>query len=328
VTESPQHETIAPRPGSPERAQLGTPPVRGSSVAAPHLAQVNIGTPLYPLDHPGIADFMDNLGLVNGLGEAAPGFVWRLQTADGDATGVQVFDDPRVIINLTVWESIEDLRAFAYRGTHRDFFKRRLEWFEADGSATALWWIPAGQLPDEHDARRRIEFIAKRGSSPYAFEIGKKQPKLVIDSADLTGDVAQSLIADLNAHLSDLYRDPASNFFHLSPEQVAPGSGLFLVATLDDTPVACGAYRRLGEDTAEVKRMYVAPQTRGLKLGAAILSELEAHAIRAGIERMVLETGPLQHEALGLYDSFGYRPIPAFGEYACAPASICFEHVL
>ena len=303
-------------------------PIHRSPVTARHLAQVNIGTPLYPLDHPGLAGFMDNLGLVNGLGEASPGFVWRLQTPAGDATGVQVFDDPRVIINLTVWESIDDLRAFAYRGVHRDFFRRRLEWFEPGGSATALWWIPAGELPDEHDARRRIEFLARHGTSPYAFEIGTKQPALVIARTDLHSEASRSLIAALDAHLTELYPDPTANFFHLSAEQVAPGNGLFLTATLDGQPVACGAYRKLEAGTAEVKRMYVAPGNRGMKLGAAILSELEGHATRDGVRRMVLETGPLQHEAIGLYERFGYRPTPAWGEYACAPASICFEHLL
>ncbi len=292
------------------------------------LAQVNIGTPLYPLNHPGIADFIDNLGLVNGLGEASPGYVWRLQTAAGDATGVQVFDDPRVIINLTVWDSVEALREFAYCGTHVEFFRRRAEWFEPGRSATALWWIPTGRFPDEHDARRRIEFIASHGPSPYAFEIAKEQPPLVINRSDITGDAARDLIGELNDHLTALYPDPTANFFFLSPEQVAPGHGLFLIAALDDVPVGCGAYRKLDDTTAEVKRMYVAPSSRGCKLGAAILSELEGAATRDGVTRMVLETGPEQPEAIGLYRSFGYTPTPPWGEYASAPDSICFEHLL
>jgi GNAT superfamily N-acetyltransferase len=296
--------------------------------AGRHLAQVNIARLRHPIDDRRVADFVDNLPLVNGAGEQAPGFVWRLQTADGDATAVRAFDDPQIIINLTVWESIEALKTFAYRGTHKQFFQRRHEWFEPDGSATALWWLPAGHLPDEFDARRRIEFLARRGPSPYAFALGARQPPLVISRADIRSVAARALIGELNEHLSSLYPDPASNFFTLDAEQVAPGAGLFLIATLDDVAVACGAYRLLGETTAEVKRMYVSPQTRSLKLGAAILSELHDHAKRRGVREMVLETGPKQIEALSLYEGFGYTRVPCWGEYACAPASLCYQCIL
>ena len=90
-----------------------------------HLAQLNITTLRYPLDDPRISDFVNGLAIVNGAGEQAPGYVWRLQSESGDATDIRVFEDPMVIVNLTVWESLSALKAFAYRGIHRDFFRRR-----------------------------------------------------------------------------------------------------------------------------------------------------------------------------------------------------------
>ena len=92
-----------------------------------HLAQLNIATLRHPIDHPRIADFVDALPTVNALGEQSAGYVWRLQSDSGNATDIQVFDDPLIIVNLTVWNSLTDLKAFAYRGTHRDFFRRRGE---------------------------------------------------------------------------------------------------------------------------------------------------------------------------------------------------------
>ena len=94
-----------------------------------HLAQLNIATLRHPMDDPRIADFAEALPTVNGAGEQASGFVWRLQSDTGNATDIQVFDDPLLIVNLTVWESIDALKAFAFHGIHREFFRRRAEWF-------------------------------------------------------------------------------------------------------------------------------------------------------------------------------------------------------
>ena len=131
-----------------------------------HLAQLNVATLRHPIDDPRTADFADALPSVNGAGEGSPGYVWRLQSDSGDATDIQVFDDPLIIVNLTVWESLEALKAFAYRGIHRDFFRRRVEWFVEGSSRTALWWLPAGSLPTTDDAKHRLDFIEVFGSSP------------------------------------------------------------------------------------------------------------------------------------------------------------------
>ena len=114
-----------------------------------------------------MADFVDNLDQINGLGDASPGFVWRLQDEFGAATTIRAFDDPLMIVNLTVWESIEALRAFAYRSDHVEFLRRRREWFEPlDGPSLVLWWVPAGHRPTIDEARDRLDRLAPTGRRP------------------------------------------------------------------------------------------------------------------------------------------------------------------
>ena len=107
---------------------------------------------------------------MNALADAAPGFVWRLATDDGDATAIRAFDDDLVIVNLSVWSSIETLRAFVYDGGHLDVLRRRLDWFDRPtGPHTALWWVPPGTRPDATEGRRRLEHLATHGVTPTAF---------------------------------------------------------------------------------------------------------------------------------------------------------------
>ena len=135
-----------------------------------HLAQLNIGRLLAPIDDPRIADFVANLGPINALAEASPGYVWRLQDDSGDATSIQAFEDELMILNLTVWESAEALADFVYRTGHVDFLRRRREWFEgAIEPTTCLWWIPAGTTPAIPDAIARLEHLRAHGPTPSAF---------------------------------------------------------------------------------------------------------------------------------------------------------------
>jgi hypothetical protein len=135
-----------------------------------HLAQVNIGQPRGPIDGDVMREFVANLDPVNALADVADGFVWRLQTEDGNATAVSVFDDPSLIVNLSVWESIEALADFVYRSAHRDVMVRRREWFERMGDAfLALWWVPAGHRPSVAEAEDRLRRLRAEGPTPYAF---------------------------------------------------------------------------------------------------------------------------------------------------------------
>ncbi|PWU25927.1 DUF3291 domain-containing protein [Pseudomonas sp. RW407] len=142
-----------------------------------HLAQVNIARARAPLDHPLMRDFVDQLAPVNALAEASRGFVWRLQDEAGDATGVQAFDDPRIIVNLSLWESLEALRDYVYGGEHLAVLRRRRDWMEKlPGPTLALWWLPAGQLPSLAQARAALRSLAERGPSAEAFSIARPFP--------------------------------------------------------------------------------------------------------------------------------------------------------
>lgn len=293
-----------------------------------HLAQLNVATLRHPIDHPLTAPFTEALPLVNSLGEAAPGFVWRLQTEAGDATAIKAFPDPLTIVNLTVWESAAALRDFAYRGAHRDFFRRRAEWF-LDGSRTALWWVPAGTTPTVGDARARLAFVDRFGPSPFAFGMGQQFPQLVVARRDLDHPDVGPMIEQLNRELLASEPEGGICFHSLDDTEVRDGGGFF-VAYLDGDPSACGAYRRIDgagglEGTAEVKRMWARPGARGSKLGAAILATIVGAAAADGYRALQLETGEHLTAAVGLYTRFGFQPCPPWGEYAGSPLSYCLR---
>src|SRR5437764_2790129 len=98
--------------------------------SAMHLAQVNIGRIKAPLDDPIMAGFVSRLDDINALAETTPGFVWRLQTDEGNATALRPYDDDRILVNLSVWRTMEELREFVYRSRHVELLRAREEWFE------------------------------------------------------------------------------------------------------------------------------------------------------------------------------------------------------
>ena len=141
------------------------------------IAQVNVAKLIAPLDDPRIDDFRSALERINRLGEAQPGFIWRAQGAGFDATDCRVFDDPDILINATVWETIEHLAAFAYRTEHRAFVRRRLEWFEPPKEAfQAIWWVPDGHIPSLDECVERLTHIRVHGPTPFAFDFRTRFP--------------------------------------------------------------------------------------------------------------------------------------------------------
>lgn len=135
-----------------------------------HLAQCNIAKLRAPLDSPLIADFVAALEPVNEVADRAPGFVWRLQTEDGDATAIRAFEDDMLIVNISVWETIDALASFTFSGLHLEVMRRRRHWFERiSESYLVLWWIPAGTIPTVEEARRRLELLRIAGPGPDAF---------------------------------------------------------------------------------------------------------------------------------------------------------------
>lgn len=142
-----------------------------------HLAQVNIAKARAPLDHPMMQGFVDQLDRINQLAEASPGFVWRLQTEEGDATAIQAFDDPLIIVNLSVWASVEALREYVYCGEHLAVLRNKRDWMERLSTASlALWWLPEGQLPDVSMARQKLELLQTQGPTPEAFTFARPCP--------------------------------------------------------------------------------------------------------------------------------------------------------
>jgi hypothetical protein len=157
------------------------------------LAQVNVSRLLAPLDSPLLADFVAALDEVNAAGDRAPGFRWRLQTEDGNATSVRAFgwdvrDSHGVIVNLTVWTSVEALADFVFAGRHVEIMRRRREWFARAAEAmTALWWVPAGHRPTTDEAEEKIRTLRVHGPTPEAFTFRNPFPP-----PDRGGEVARS----------------------------------------------------------------------------------------------------------------------------------------
>lgn len=145
-----------------------------------HIAQINIGRILAPIDDPLMAEFVAQLPAINALADSSPGFVWRLQTESGDATSVKVYDDDRIIVNMSVWESVESLREYAYRSTHTGVLKYRTKWFEnINGPYVALWWVPVGHIPSTEEGKARLDHLREHGDTAYAFSFKNVFPEPV-----------------------------------------------------------------------------------------------------------------------------------------------------
>jgi hypothetical protein len=159
------------------------------------LAQFNVALPREPLERPLLADFVAALGPVNAAADASPGFVWRLATADGDATGVRAQGDERLIVNMSVWESLVALREFVYsQRAHLDVLRRRREWFERLGEvAVVLWWVPAGHRPSVAEAEERLEALRADGPTPRAFTFRQSYPPPVTEGEGGEGPHADAV---------------------------------------------------------------------------------------------------------------------------------------
>lgn len=144
-----------------------------------HLAQVNIARHRFPLDSPEMAGFMAGLAPINTLAEASPGYVWRLiGDAEQGATDIVGPFGPDVIINMSVWETVEQLRDYTYASGHLDYLRRRREWLDHSGMAAyqAMWWIPAGHVPTVDEAAERLAHLGEHGPGPYAFTFRDPMP--------------------------------------------------------------------------------------------------------------------------------------------------------
>jgi hypothetical protein len=135
-----------------------------------HIAQVNIGRIKAELDDPIMHGFVSRLDEINALAETSPGFVWRLQTEEGNATYLRPYQDDRTLLNMSVWESVEDLRHYVYHTAHVELMRKRQAWFERfAGAYTSLWWVPIGHIPGIDEAKKRLAHLEAHGPTEFAF---------------------------------------------------------------------------------------------------------------------------------------------------------------
>ncbi|GJF33475.1 hypothetical protein KNE206_61750 [Kitasatospora sp. NE20-6] len=141
------------------------------------LAQANIARLLAPIDSPQLAEFVAALEEVNLAAEEADGYRWRLQDDAGDATGIRIFDDEWLILNMSVWRDPEALSAYIYAPTHRAVMAKRRTWFERPMEAIAvLWWVPEGERPTVAEAERRLTLLRREGPGAEAFTLREPFP--------------------------------------------------------------------------------------------------------------------------------------------------------
>ncbi len=141
------------------------------------LAQLNVGVIKGPMDSPVMAEFSANLDRINALADRSSGFVWRLQTEDGDATAIRPYGDADILVNMSVWKDLESLSRYVYDSEHVQIMRRRREWFERmDKAYLVLWWVPQGHRPSVAEALARLETLRSNGPGPEAFTFRTAPP--------------------------------------------------------------------------------------------------------------------------------------------------------
>lgn len=142
-----------------------------------HLAEFNIARLTYDLDAPENAEFVAALDPINAIAESSPGFVWRLVDESGaSASYVEVpeIDDPKIIINYSIWEDLESLRHYVNKSGHGAYLRRRRDWFEPTPEATTVcWWIEEGERPTVSEAMKRLDGLRTNGPTPEGWPLNK-----------------------------------------------------------------------------------------------------------------------------------------------------------
>jgi hypothetical protein len=142
-----------------------------------HIAQVNIALMQAPLEDPLMAEFVSSLDEINALADSSPGFVWRLQTGQGNATDLRPYGYDRILFNLSVWESLEQLQAYVYKSAHGEVMRKRRQWFEKfEGMYFALWWVEAGHIPNVIEAKQKLDYLNEHGASAWTFNFKSPFP--------------------------------------------------------------------------------------------------------------------------------------------------------
>tara|TARA_R110002050_G_scaffold109796_5_gene221192 strand:+ start:2425 stop:2892 length:468 start_codon:yes stop_codon:yes gene_type:complete len=140
-----------------------------------YLAQINIAKMIDAIDSPIMADFVNNLDSINALAERSDGFVWRLKDEENNATTIQVFEDDFIVVNMSVWKSMNALFEFTYASDHVEIFKRKKEWFrKMKEMHMAFWYVEDDCMPTTQQAKERLTYLQKHGETPFAFTFKSK----------------------------------------------------------------------------------------------------------------------------------------------------------
>ena len=138
-------------------------------MSAYELAQLNVALMREPLESPRMADFVANLDRINALAESSPGFVWRMQSEEGNATAFRPLGDD-TLVNISVWRDVQSLNKYVYGSAHAEVMRRRKEWFERMREAWfVLWWVPRGHRPSIAEATAKLELLRAKGPTQDAF---------------------------------------------------------------------------------------------------------------------------------------------------------------
>ncbi len=155
-----------------------------------HVAHLNVARLRAPLEAPEMAGFVAELDPVNAVADAAPGFVWRLMDDTGNATNLRPWGE-EILVNMSVWETIEALQAYTYASGHLDVLRRRREWFlPMDTANTVMWWVPVGHEPLMVEAQDRLALLDAQGPTARAFTF-----RSVFPAPDEAGDASPGLPA-------------------------------------------------------------------------------------------------------------------------------------
>ena len=136
-----------------------------------HIAQLNIGRALHPLDDTRMASFMNALAAINAIADRSPGFVWRMADESGAGnTNTTYTDDPQQIVNMSVWRTAEDLEHFGWKTAHHRIYNQKHSWFEKPTLAIFVMWpVEEGHIPTLDEALQRLAHLRAHGSTDHAF---------------------------------------------------------------------------------------------------------------------------------------------------------------
>ncbi len=240
------------------------------------LAQLNIARMRAPLEDVKMRGFADGLEAMNQLAEGSDGFIWRLKDEGGDATQLSPFDDPTILVNMSLWRDIVSLQDYAYKSEHRHFIKSRRDWFEDLGdSHQVLWWVPAGVLPTTTEAKARLMLLRNRGLGPWAFVFKTRfeAPKIIKTSAK---SIAQ--------HVDLLERSGlnAEDFAQLSPSD-------FIHVEQGDY-LAAGIAVQVFSESALLRSLVTADEVRGAGLARDLVRLAVDRARQQGLKSLFLLT--------------------------------------